>query len=336
MPESRRIKALLLLIGIAGMALLFLACQRGSGAKYTGPVEKITLGVVAIESSSLLYIANAKGMFKEHGLDVTIIDFPDGVKASDDLLKNRVDVAAVADFIFVTRSFQRNDLRIFGSIFRGDTFEVIARKDRGITKPAHLKGRRIGLTKGTVLDFFMATFLSMHGIAAGSVRLVDLMPSEIPEAISSGSVDAVIAWEPYAGQIRNNLGSKAVTWPGQSGQSYQFVLMAKEEFIKERPIAAERLLKALVEAEKYCAEHTVDAQNLISSRLGHDPASLQSLWKRVDFRVRLDQDLVTLMEDEAKWLLKLKGESRDIPNYLKYIDWRPLEKIKPDAVGLIH
>jgi hypothetical protein len=42
------------------------------------------------------------------------------------------------------------------------------------------------------------------------------------------------------------------------------------------------------------------------------------------------------MEDEAKWLLKLKGESRDIPNYLTYLDWRFLEKIKPDAVGLIH
>jgi ABC-type nitrate/sulfonate/bicarbonate transport system substrate-binding protein len=268
---------------------------------------------------------------------VKIIDFPDGVKASDDLLKNRVDAAAVADFIFVTRSLQRNDLRIFGSIFRGDTFEIIARKDRGITEPAHLKGRRIGLTKGTVLDFFMATFLSMHGINAGSVRLVDLMPSEIPKAISSGSVDAVIAWEPYAGQIRSNLGSRAVTWPGQSGQRYQFVLMAKEEFIKERPIAVERLLKALLEAEKYCMEHVADAQNLIASRLGHDPASLQSLWKRVDFRVRLDQDLVILMEDEAGWAMRRRlAGKKEMPNYLRFIHWENLEKIKPDAVGLIH
>ena len=337
MPESRIIREALILVGVSAIALSSLCCQKGSGAKFTGPVEKITLGVVAIESSSLLYIADALGMFKDHGLDVKIIDFPDGVKASDDLLNNRVDVAAVADFIFVTRSLQRNDLRIFGSIFRGDTFEIIARKDRGITEPAHLKGRRIGLTKGTVLDFFMATFLSMHGINAGSVRLVDLMPSEIPKAISSGSVDAVIAWEPYAGQIRNNLGSKAVTWPGQSGQCYQFVLMAKEEFIKERPLAAERLLKALLEAEKYCSEHTTDAQHLIASRLGHDPASLQSLWKRVDFRVRLDQDLVILMEDEAGWAMRRRlTEKKEMPNYLNLIHLQSLERIKPEAVRIIH
>jgi NitT/TauT family transport system substrate-binding protein len=337
MPESRRIKTVLLLIAIGGIALFSVNCQKGIGEKYTGPVEKITLGVVAVESSSLVYIADALGMFKDHGLDVTFIDFPDGVKASDDLLKNRLDAAAVSDFIFVTRSFNRNDLRIFGSIFRGDTFEVIARKDCGITKPADLKGRRIGLTRGTVLDFFMDTFLSVHGITTGSVMLVDLMPSEIPAAISSGAVDAVYAWEPYAGQIRNNLGSNAVTWPGQSGQSYQFVLMAKEEFIKERPNAVERLLKALLEAEKYGSEHSADAQNIIASRRGYDPALLQSVWKRSDFRVRLDQDLVILMEDEAKWAMRRRlTEKKDMPNYLRFIHWESLERIKPEAVRIIH
>jgi NitT/TauT family transport system substrate-binding protein len=183
----------------------------------------------------------------------------------------------------------------------------------------------------------MATFLSMQGINAGSVKLVDLMPSEIAKAISSGSVDAVIAWEPYAGQIRNNLGSKAVMWPGQSGQRYQFVLMAKEEFIKERPIAVERLLKALLEAEKYCSEHTADAQNIIASRRGYDPALLRSVWKRCDFRVRLDQDLVILMEDEAGWAMRRRLTGRkEMPNYLNLIHLQSLERIKPEAVRIIH
>jgi len=113
--------------------------------------------------------------------------------------------------------------------------------------------------------------------------------------------------------------------------------MAKEKFIKERPPAVERLLKALLEAEKYCAEHTTDAQNLIASLLGHDPASLQSLWKRVDFRVRLDQDLVILMEDEAKWAIRHRvTERKEMPNYLRFIHWESLERIKPEAVRIIH
>jgi len=337
MFKSRRTKEALILIALCAIALFCLCCQKGSGGKYTGPAEKITLGLVVIESSSLAYIADARGMFKDHGLDVTIIDFPDGPKATDDLLKNRVDVTAVSAFVFVTRSFQRDDLRILASIFRGDTVEISARKDRGITEPAHLKGRRIGFTRNTVGDFFLETFLSMHGITIGSVKLVDLKPSEIPEAISSGSVEAAITWEPYAGKIRDSLGPNAVTWPGQSGQNYQLVLVAKEEFIKGRPIAVERLLKALLAAEKYWSEHATDAQNLIASRLGYDPALLQSVWKRCDLRVRLDQDLVILIEDEAKWAMRRRlTEKKEMPNYLRFIHLQSLERIKPEAVRIIH
>ena len=337
MFKSRRTRESLILIALFAIVLFCLCCQKGTGAKYAGPVEKITLGLVVIESSSLAYIADAKGMFKEHGLDVTIIDFQDGPRATDDLLKNKIDVTAVSDFVFVNRSFQHNDLRIFGSIFRGDTLEISARKDRGITRPADLKGRRIGVTLNTVGNFFLETFLSMHGIAIGSVRLVDLKPSEIREAISSGYVDAAITWEPYAGQIRDNLGPRAVTWPGQSGQNYQLVLVAKEEFIKERPLAAERLLKALLDVAKYSSEHGADAQNLTASRLGYDPALLQSVWRRCDFRVRLDQDLVTLMEDEARWVMRRRlTEKKEMPNYLRFIHWESLERIKPEAVRIIH
>ncbi|MGZ6250097.1 MAG: ABC transporter substrate-binding protein [Syntrophales bacterium] len=337
MPESKRIKAALMSIAIVGIAFFFLCCQKGSGAKFTGTVEEITVGVIKIEASSLVYIADARGMFKEHGLDVTVMDFPDGVKTTDGLLKNRVDVAAASDFVFITKSFKRNDLRIFGSIFRGDTFEIIARRDSGITEPSHLKGKRIGLTRNTVADFFLETFLSLHGITIGNVGLVDMKPSEIPEAISSGAVDAAVTWEPHAGKIRVSLGSKAVTWPVQSGQSYQLVLIAKEEFIKERPIAVERFLKALLEAERYCLEHTVDAQNLIASHLGYDTALLQSIWKRLDFRVRLDQDLVILMEDEAKWAMRRRlTEKKDMPNYVNLIYLQSLERIKPEAVRIIH
>ena len=72
MPESRRITAAPLLILMATTAFLFVVsgCQKEAGRKYSGPVEKITLGVVNIEVCSLFYIADARGLFKNNGLDV--------------------------------------------------------------------------------------------------------------------------------------------------------------------------------------------------------------------------------------------------------------------------
>ncbi len=44
---------------------------------------------------------------------------------------------------------------------------------------------------------------------------------------------------------------------------------------------------------------------------------LSSIWPQQAYEVRMDQHLLRLMEDETKWLLQLKGERRDIPNYLE-------------------
>ena len=114
------------------------------------------------------------------------------------------------------------------------------------------------------------------------------------------------------------------------------VLLTRDDFTKKRPRAAERLIGALLEAEKYVSEHPREAQELIARRLGYDIALLQSLWSRCDFRVRLDQDLLILMEDEAKWAIRSKHLKKEIPNYLEVIHWESLKKIRPEAVRIIH
>ncbi|MHB8907290.1 MAG: ABC transporter substrate-binding protein [Syntrophales bacterium] len=334
MPGSRRTTLPLLLIAAA--ATLFFGCQKDAENTYSGPVEKITFGVVSIEASSLLYIADTLGMFKKHGLEVTVKEYPAGLLATEDLMKDRADVVTASEFVVVTKHFLRSDLRILASIARADTLEVIGRIDRGITKPTHLKGKRIALTRDTAADFFLATFLSHQGIPAREVALVDLPPPAIPEAIASGAVDAAMAWEPSVWKIKERLGPNAVSWPGQSGQSYYLLLLTRDNFIKSRPRAAERLLRGLVEAEEYVSGHTAQAQEIIARRLAYNPVLLQSLWSRCEFRVRLNQDLLTLMEDEAKFSLHRRSRTGGLPNYFGIIHLGSLEKIRPEAVSIIH
>lgn len=323
---------LTLLIVIAAIAALFIISNEGIGVS---PVEKITMGVVKIEASSLVYIADSKGMFRKHGLDVILREYPAGGIAAGDLLENKVDLITATEFVVVTRSFSRSDVRVLASIVRGDTHEVVARKDRGIAEPSDLKGKRIALTRNTIADFYMSTFLSMNGIPAGSVRLVDLKPSEIVDAVASGAVDATLIWEPLVWQIKEHLGSNAIKWPAQSGYGYYFTLMTTEAFVRGRPVAADRLIKALLEAETYSSQNRAETQKLMAQRLEYDPALIQSIWQRCDFRVRLDQELLILMEDEAKWA-RDHGMTEQVPNYFTIVHLGSLEKVRPYAVTVIH
>jgi NitT/TauT family transport system substrate-binding protein len=338
MPKSARIAAAPLFTLMAAAAFLFIVsgCQKEAGRKYSGPVEKVTFGVASIDASSLVYIAQARGMFADQGLDISMVEYTAGVIAADDLLQDQLDVVTATEFVVVNKQLLHPDVRVLASIARPDSHEVIARKDRGITEPAHLKGKRIAVTRNSSGDFFLGTFLTHHGIPLESVTYVDLPPPKILTALSSGAVDAAMTWEPTVAKIKERLGPNAVHWPGQSGRGYYMVLMTREDFIKKRPAAAERLIGALLDAEKYASEHTPEAQELIARQLGYDPVLLQSIWRRCDFRVRLDQDLLLLMEDEARWTFRQRQLKQEMPNYLAIIHWESLKKMKPEAVSIIH
>jgi NitT/TauT family transport system substrate-binding protein len=326
----------LIFIAMSAIALALFLWPGAAGKRDEGPVEKITVGVANVVSTALFDIAAARGLFKDQGLDVEIISYATGVEAADGLLNGMVDAATATEFVFINKHAIQPDVRLLASIARPQMHEVIARRDRGITEPGHLKGKRIAVTRYSSGDFFLETFLAHQGIPAGSITTLDLAPSGILEAVSSGTVDAAMAWEPTAGKIKERLGSNAVYWPGQSGQAYYLVLMTRDDFIKKRFRALERLLRALIEAEDYATGHASEAQDILARRPGYDRPSLQSLWSRCDFRVRLDQDLLILMESEAGWAIRNKRQKPEMPNYLDVIHWKSLQMIKPEAVSIIH
>jgi len=297
--------------------------------------EKFRLGVAMTPMSLLVFAAQDKGFFKKQGLDLSFTEYGAGVLAADGLLKGEVEVATAAEFLLVRHNLAGKDLSTIASVSRITDCELIARKDAGISTISDLKGRRIATTSGTALEFFLEYFLTTHGIPVSGVFLENLKPSETVEALVSGAVDAMVAFSPYTFQARQKLGDRVLSWPLQEKHSYYFLILSTSEFLQARPRAAERILAALLEAETFVSEHRAEAQSILMRRLNLNEAYASSIWSRQTFDVRLDQHLLRLMEDQTKWLLKRKGE-QGIPNYLKYIDWQPLEKIKPDAVGLIH
>ncbi len=126
--------------------------------KYTGPVEKITLAGYAGETAALVYVAEDQGFFEKNGLEVTIKDYPSGKAAADAIIDGEADIATSADFVFVINSFDHADLRIFGTVATAEVIELVARKDKGITTPADLNGKKLELQERAVPSLILENF----------------------------------------------------------------------------------------------------------------------------------------------------------------------------------
>jgi NitT/TauT family transport system substrate-binding protein len=320
-------------IGIA-VACILLFVALSTERAFAQPLR---LGVYKGIHSALMYVADMQGFFRKQGVDVVMNEYETGPMAVNNLVADKVDVATAAEFAFVSQSFRYPDLRMPATICRASDFEVVARKDRGIARPQDLAGKRIALLRGGQAEFFLYNFLIFNRIPAGSVQIVDRTPSQMIGAMADGTIDAAISSPPYTTEMANQLGASAARWTAQSGQDYYQVLFAKESFLKKQPKTIEQFLAALSDAEGFISKYPERAQTILSQRLKLDSKSFLPTWPLYHFQLQLTQDLLVLMEREAKWAIRSKlVEKKEMPNYLDLFSFQALGKVKPEAVSVVH
>ncbi len=297
--------------------------------------EDLTIGTPTTDNCTLIYLASERGYFRDQGLNVVLKTYHYGVQAADALARDEVDLAAAADFVFVNHVVNNDGFKTFGTIAATNNIELLARKDR-IERPEDLKGKRIGVTRRSILEFFLGTFLAFHDLPLSAVYIVDLETPDMKEALFQGRVDAVITSNPYIFQIKRRMGEKVVSWPAQHEQDYYFLLMCKSPFTETRPQTVNKLLRALVQAEEYVTKHPAESRMIMQKKLNLKPEEVGVMWRQNLFQVRLPQNLLFLMEDETRWMQQVQGRNISMPDYLPVVYLRGLEEVQPEAVGIIH
>ena len=261
-----------------------------------------------------------------------------GLAAFDALMKDEIEMAsAVADFVFAGQVIEQKQVQTIACIDKNEYAYILGRKDHGIQTTSDLKGKRVGVMHGTFLEFTLGRFLYLSGLSADDIILVSLSGNpQSADAITSGTVDAVITVPPYVNQVQEKLGDKLVVWSAQKGQPLFSLQICKKEWIRQNPTKVNNVLKALVQSEKYIIEHPKESKTIIKNDLNLSDSDVEALWQRNQFSLSLDISIVTSMNDEARWLIdnSLTTE-KTVPNFKDFIYIDGLKTVKPEAVNII-
>jgi len=331
---------------IAVIAVAFIIILAGSGAwylqnsrkPYEGKTESIVVGMSSLlDSSALIIIADDQRFFADNGLNVTIKNYATGSDSVDNLLKGDNDIAVATEFIIVKNSFNKENIIGIGSIARSeDHYLIIGRNDRGVENVSDLVGKKIGVPRGTVGDFYLGRFLELHGISLRDVTVVDVPPAQSVDAIGNGTVDAILIWKPFTDTIIDQLGTNGINWPAQSSQLAYWNAICKDDWAAQNPELINRFLKSVDQAAKYSIYHPAEAKAILQKRLHSDDDYIESAWAGTQFSLTLDQSLITAMEDEGRWMINnnLTAE-KTIPDYRDYLYLKGLDEVKPESVNII-
>ncbi|MDQ5988073.1 MAG: hypothetical protein CSYNP_03826 [Syntrophus sp. SKADARSKE-3] len=326
--------AIVLILVTAGVAVL---STYNSKQKDSEIVGSVTLGIAKTEADAGVYIADELGLFTANGINVILRPLGTGLAAYNAMIKGEVDVSFPTEFIVVGGAYRHHKIHILSTVVKGDFFAIIGRKDHGIGKSSDLAGKRIGLKRNTIEEFFLGRILDLEGKSINDVTLVDMPFPAVVGAMREGAVDAVVTLPPYSDSIRSSLGGNAVEWSAQSGQWLFEVLTATDAWIAKNSDLAIRLLRALNQADMYIYHNPQEAKLIVRKRLNLDAASVDRIWSRNYFSLSLDQSLIHAMEDEARWMIRNNMTTeKTVPDFTKYIYSDGLKSVKPEAVNIIH
>jgi ABC-type nitrate/sulfonate/bicarbonate transport system substrate-binding protein len=298
--------------------------------------EPVTIGTAPVELAGLIYIADDRGFFRQNGLNVTIKDYDSALSAVSGMESGEADISVSTEYPIAADIFRSENISIIGTIDKYGTTYLVGMKDRGIQSIPDFAGKKIGVSHGSIGEFYLGRFLNLHGLDLKDVTLADVKPAQIERALAGKSIDAAVIWTIDPETVEEQFGSNAVIWPAQSSQLTFGIMTGRSTWIDEHEAATGKLLHSIDDAEQYAVNHPTEARGIVQRRLNATDAHMAAVWPQHHLSLTLDQSLVTAMEDEGRWMIANNmTEEKTVPDFMEFINTKSLERIKPGAVRII-
>jgi ABC-type nitrate/sulfonate/bicarbonate transport system substrate-binding protein len=319
---------------LAALSRGVVACVVGLAALPL-PARELVLATSQTALSLPIYVAEAQGYFAAEGVAVRVQDCVGGQRCLRRLFDGEAQLATVSELPVMFSSFERSDFAIVATfVTSARDVKLIARRSAGIAEAAQFEGKRVGTVRGASAHYFLDAYLLFHDIDPRRIELVALPPERLGAALERGEVDAIAVWEPYGWLARRALGADARVLPSPRIYTESFNLVVDRRTLAAREDDLVKLLRALERAQRHIREQPRQAQQVMRARLNIEQGFVDATWGDFDFRLALDQSLISTLEGQARWALR-EGHvpaGRKTPNFLHVIEPGPLRRAVPGAV----
>ena len=192
-------------------------------------------------------------------------------------------------------------------------------------------GKKIGTVAGTNSDYYMYRWLEAHNIKESDVTIVQLDAAALSQAFVQGNIDVMFAWEPYNYNASSKIPSLSQSWPTELYNGRHTVEM-NTDYLKNNPEVAKKIIKGFIKAEEYIKNNPEESKQIVMDRTGMSKDALDKLWGEYTYKVGLDDQFATILNDEASWI-KEKGDGSQAIDAKRLIDPSFLLGVDAKRVG---
>jgi sulfonate transport system substrate-binding protein len=181
-------------------------------------------------------------------------------KALEFLNAGSIDFGSTAGAAALIGRINGNPIKSIYVYSRPEWTALVTRKDTAINKIGDLKGKRVAVTRGTDPHIFLVRALRSVGLSEKDVTPVLLQHPDGKTALIRGDVDAWAGLDPMMAQAEVEDGAR-LFYRNKDANTWG-ILNAGEDFLKQYPDIARRVLATYEVARKYCLAHYDDEKRV--------------------------------------------------------------------------
>lgn len=239
------------------------ACGKAENDKIT-----IVLDWTPNTNHTGIFVAEANGYFEEAGLNVEIVQPPEG--GADALVASGKAQFGVSFQDSLAPAFIGDEaipVTAVAAIIQHNTSGIISHKGEGMHTPKGLEGKKYATWD---LDVEKETIRDVMEADGGDFDLVELIPSTVTDEVSalrSGSVDAIWVFYAWAGIACETAGLETDYFEFADIDPvfdyYTPVIIGNNAWLDENPEAAKAFVGALSKGYTFAVENPKDAADIL-------------------------------------------------------------------------
>jgi NitT/TauT family transport system substrate-binding protein len=184
-------------------ALVLVIVMVTTGCAKSAPAERVTLKMGSLPRifDMVLFTAQQEGVFEKNNIKVEIVPFRSVVERNTAFLAGQLDGFVDSFYEAININKGQEYCRVVGHNTMPDMFVIVASPSAGITNPQQLKGKEIGTSTGTIMEYGLDQLLASAGLTPQDVK-----PSNVPnmplrlEMLMQGKLPAAIMTPPLSEQ----------------------------------------------------------------------------------------------------------------------------------------
>lgn len=267
--------------GLGAVALFVSGCATtdDTAEQSADGLTKLTVGSISVAGDAPLLIAEEKGIFEKHGLEVEIVPGQNFGAVLPRIQNDELQVGFSSTVPMLNASANGAPIKVFATQEYTDsnpdeaTIAVMTPAGSPLTRPRDLEDKTVGVVaKGNSDTLGLLASVANDGGDPTKVNLLELgIGSPLLQGLQQGNVDAIVGGEPTR-TLAANAGGQALFYPLVNGipNLPQGAYFTSDRFAAQNAESLAQFRAAIEEASEYSRSNPDEVRTLLPEFLNID------------------------------------------------------------------